>query len=225
MTIDRSQQLPALDLRGPRVLLRPWRASDLAPFGALNADPEVMEYLPGPLSREESDAVAARIDANLAAHGFTMWALEVPGEVAFAGFVGLFVPNYEAHFTPCVEVGWRLARAHWGKGYAIEGARVALQAAFGPLGLEEVVSLTVPANVRSRRVMERLGMRRSAADDFDHPRISEGNRLRRHVLYRLTREEWALRDLEAPEDRNLHEVHEEREDHGPQKQSPDDGKR
>src|ERR1039458_5153424 len=97
---------PSLDLRGTRVLLRPWRASDLAPFAALNADAEVMEHLPSLLTREESDATVTRIDAHLATHGFTFWAVEVPGEVAFAGFVGLVVPKFEAHFTPCVETGW-----------------------------------------------------------------------------------------------------------------------
>src|ERR1700733_629363 len=142
----------ALDLRGPRILLRAWRPSDLAPFRSLNASREVMEHLPALLSAEESDATVTRIDAHLAAHGFTFWAVEIPGEVGFAGFVGLVVPKFEAHFTPCVEIGWRLAREHWGKGYAVEGARIALRAAFGPLGLHEVVSLTVPANSRSRRV-------------------------------------------------------------------------
>jgi RimJ/RimL family protein N-acetyltransferase len=181
---------PALDLRGPRVLLRPWRPSDLAPFAALNADPEVMEHLPAPLTREESDAAVTRIEAHLAAHGFTFWAVEVPDEVPFAGFVGLAVPKFDAHFTPCVEVGWRLAREHWGKGYAVEAAAVALRAAFGPLGLHEVVSLTVPANFRSQRVMERLGMRRSPADDFDHPLLPDGHTLRRHVLYRIARQDW-----------------------------------
>ncbi len=181
---------PALDLRGPRVLLRPWRAADLAPFAALNADPEVMEHLPAPLTREESDATVTRIDAHLAAHGFTFWAVEVPGEAPFAGFVGLVVPRFEAHFTPCVEIGWRLAREHWGKGYAVEAAAVALRAAFGPLGLHEIVALTVPGNLRSRRVMERLCMHRNPADDFDHPLVPEQHRLRRHVLYRIARAEW-----------------------------------
>jgi RimJ/RimL family protein N-acetyltransferase len=186
---------PPLDLRGPRVLLRPWRASDLAPFAALNADPEVMKHLPAQLTRDESDATVTRIDAHLAAHGFTFWAVEVPGEAPFVGFVGLVVPKFEAHFTPCIETGWRLAREHWGKGYAVEAATVALRAAFGPLGFREVVALTVPTNVRSRRVMERLGMHHSPADDFDHPLLPEGHRLRRHVLYRITQEERACATL------------------------------
>jgi RimJ/RimL family protein N-acetyltransferase len=157
-----------------------------------------MEHFPALLTREESDAMVGRIDAHLAAHGFTFWAVEVPGAVPFVGFVGLVVPKFEAHFTPCVEVGWRLAREHWGKGYAVEAAEVALRAAFGPLGLHEVVSLTVPTNARSRRVMERLGMRRSPADDFDHPNLAEGHPLRRHVLYRIAREEWRRRAPQAP---------------------------
>ena len=181
------------ELRGPRVLLRPWQASDLGPFAALNADPEVMEHLPGILTREESDATVTRIDAHLAAHGFTFWAVEVPGHAAFVGFVGLIVPKFDARFASSVEIGWRLAREHWGKGYAVEAAGVALAAAFTSLGFEEVVSITVPTNVRSRRVMERLGMRRTPADDFDHPSLPEGHRLRRHVLYRLARAEWAAR--------------------------------
>jgi RimJ/RimL family protein N-acetyltransferase len=185
---------PALDLRGPRVRLRPWRLSDLAPFAALNADPEVMEHLSAPLAREESYAMVTRIDAHLAARGFTLWAVEIPEEVPFAGFVGLVVPKFDAHFTPCVEIGWRLAREHWGKGYAVEAAAVALRAAFGPLGLHEIVSLTVPANHRSRRVMERLGMRHSPADDFDHPLLPDGHPHRRHVLYRIARQDWEQQD-------------------------------
>jgi RimJ/RimL family protein N-acetyltransferase len=148
-----------------------------------------MEHLPALLTREESDAMVTRIEAHLAAQGFTFWAAEVP-DVPFAGFVGLAVPKFDAHFTPCVEVGWRLAREHWGKGYAVEAAAVALRAAFGPLGLDEIVSLTVPANLRSRRVMERLGMRHSPADDFDHPLVPDGHPLRRHVLYRIARKDW-----------------------------------
>lgn len=175
------------ELRTERLLLRRWRAADRAPFAALNADPRVVEFLPGPLSRAESDALAARIDALVAQHGFAPWAVEVPGEVPFAGFVGLAVPAFEAAFTPCVEIAWRLAASCWGRGYATEAARAALAFGFEHLGLAEIVAFTVPANLRSRRVMERLGMTHDPADDFDHPALPAGHALRRHVLYRAVR--------------------------------------
>ena len=175
------------ELRTARLRLRVWTAADLAPFADLNADPRVMEHFPAPLSRAESDALAARIAAHFAAHGFGLWAVEVPGVTAFIGFVGLAVPSFTAPFTPCVEIGWRLAAAHWGAGYATEGARAALDFGFGSLGLDEIVSFTVPANQRSRRVMERLGMHRAPEDDFDHPLLPPGHPLRPHVLYRMRR--------------------------------------
>jgi RimJ/RimL family protein N-acetyltransferase len=172
-------------LRTERLVLRGWCEEDLAPFEALNADPAVMEHFPGTLSRAESDAFAARVRSELAARGFGLWAVEVPGVARFIGFTGLAVPHFEAHFTPCVEVGWRLARAHWGRGYAPEAARAALAHAFGPLGLAEVVSFTSVGNARSRRVMEKLGMTHDPRDDFDHPALAPGHPLRRHVLYRV----------------------------------------
>ena len=175
-------------LEGERVVLRPWRASDREPFARLNADPRVMEHFPALQTREESDASVARFEAHLERHGFCLWALEVKGVAPFIGMVGLNVPRFEAHFTPCVEIGWRLAAEHWGRGYAVEGARVALSVAFGELGLEEVVAFTAPRNVRSRRVMEKLGMTHDAGGDFDHPGVPEGHPLRRHVLYRLRAE-------------------------------------
>ncbi len=180
---------PAITLQGPRVRLRPWRIdgpdSDLDEFAALNADPRVMEHLPQPLSRDETAAMMGRMQAKLEAQGWGHWALDVDGRCI--GFVGLSVPSFDAHFMPCVEIGWRLAALAWGRGYATEGARLALAHGFGPVGLQEIVSFTVPANVRSRAVMERLGMRRDPADDFDHPRLI-GHRLQRHVLYRLRRQ-------------------------------------
>jgi RimJ/RimL family protein N-acetyltransferase len=175
------------ELRTERLVLRRWRPSDREPFAALNADPRVAEHLGGPLSREASDAVAARIEAHFARHHFGLWALEIPGVAPFAGFVGLSAPAFEAHFTPCVEIGWRLAARHWGAGYATEGARAALAFGFEALGQPEIVSFTVPANTRSRRVMEKLGMRRDPAGDFDHPALPPGHPLRRHVLYRIGR--------------------------------------
>ncbi|MBX7097831.1 MAG: GNAT family N-acetyltransferase [Myxococcaceae bacterium] len=176
-----------LPLPTSRVVLRDWRDEDLAPFAALNADPAVMEHFPACLTRAESDALAARIRTRLAARGFGLWALELPGVATFAGFVGLTVPIFEAHFTPCVEIGWRLARVHWGHGYAQEAARAALAFGFDVLDLPEVVALTVPGNARSRRVMEALGMRHDVADDFDHPSLPAGHPLQRHVLYRKRR--------------------------------------
>lgn len=154
----------------------------------MNADPRVMAHFPAPLDRSESDALADRADAHLAEHGWGLWALEVAaGEDAgrFAGFTGLAVPRFEAHFTPCVEVGWRLPRWAWGRGYATEAASEALRVAVDDLGLEEVVSFTAATNDRSRAVMARLGMTRDPADDFDHPALPPGHRLRPHVLHRF----------------------------------------
>jgi len=178
------------EIRTARVLLRDWRSEDLDPFAALNADPEVMEHFPATLTREESAAMIGRIRARFDEQGFGLWAAEVPGVAPFIGFVGLAVPRFTAAFTPCVEIGWRLARAHWGHGYVTEAARAALHRGFTAHGLEEIVSMTVPANARSRAVMERLGMKRSPEDDFDNPTIAEGHPLRRHVLYRLRRDDF-----------------------------------
>jgi RimJ/RimL family protein N-acetyltransferase len=167
------------------------------PFAALNGDPRVAEHLPSTLSRAESDGLASRIEAHFERHGFGLWALEVPGVSEFAGFVGLAVPRFEAHFTPCVEIGWRLDPRCWGHGYATEGARAAARCAFEVLHLKEIVSFTVPANVRSRRVMEKLGMTYRSEDDFEHPALPDGHRLRRHVLYRLTRADAAAPNASA----------------------------
>lgn len=171
-------------LRTKRLLLRLWRASDREPFAKLNADPQVNEFLPAPLSRAESDAMVDRIEARFEAQGFGLWAVEVVGGAPCVGFVGLGIPQFEAHFTPCVEIGWRLAAAAWGRGYATEGAQAALRFGFDTLGLPEIIAITVPANIRSRRVMEKIGMARDLAGDFDHPRLPAGHRLQRHVLYR-----------------------------------------
>lgn len=175
----------------PRLRLRPWREADLEPFAALSADAEVMAHFPGVLDRAQSDALAHRFAAAMRRDGFGQWAVEVPGEAPFVGFCGLAVAAFTAPFTPCVEIGWRLARAAWGRGYATEAARAVLAQAFGPMDLEALVAFTAVGNQRSRRVMERLGMQRSPADDFAHPELPEGHRLRPHVLYRLSRQRWA----------------------------------
>jgi RimJ/RimL family protein N-acetyltransferase len=177
-------------LRTERLILRPWRRDDLEPFAALNADPRVAATLGGPQDRSFSDALAERIFAEFETVGYGRWAVEVPGVAPFIGFVGLAAPSFEAHFTPAIEIGWRLAFAHWGKGYATEGARAALDFGFTQGGLEEIVSFTAASNTRSRAVMERLGMHSEPKDDFGHERLGKQHPLYHHVLYRLRREEW-----------------------------------
>ncbi len=182
----------APSLRTERLVLRPWRDEDLAPFSRMNADERVAEYLPSVLTRAESDGFARRIQAGFHRFGFGLWAVEsvVPEARNFIGFIGLSVPTFSAPFTPCVEIGWRLAADQWGRGLATEGAKAVITHAFSALRLDELVSFTVPGNTPSRRVMEKLGMERDPAEDFDHPRLAEGHSLRRHVLYRLERSRW-----------------------------------
>ena len=170
-------------LVGERVLLRPWRDRDAAPFAEMNADERVMEFFVAPLSRAESDALLARMRASIDERGWGWWCVDIDGECA--GFTGLSSPPYETGFTPCIEVGWRLRPQFWGHGYASEAARLALKYGFDSLQLNEIVSFTAADNHRSRRVMERIGMQRDFSGDFDHPRIPHGHLLRRHVLYRV----------------------------------------
>jgi RimJ/RimL family protein N-acetyltransferase len=174
-------------IRTPRLLLRPWRQEDLGPFAELNADPVVMEHFPAPLSRAESDAFAERAGAVLVERGWGLWAVEISQGGAFAGFVGLAPVAFDAPFVPAVEIGWRLARAYWNRGLATEAAQAVLAVAFETIGLDEIVSFTATSNLPSQRVMQKIGMRHHPAEDFDHPRLPEGHRLRRHVLYRLSR--------------------------------------
>jgi ribosomal-protein-alanine N-acetyltransferase len=173
-----------------RLRLRRWRDEDRAPFAALNADPDVMRYFPSTLTRAQSDAMVDAIEEDFAARGWGLWAVEVVGGAPFIGFVGLNVPGFEAAFTPCVEIGWRLAKEHWGHGYASEAAREVLRFGFEDAGLDEIVSFTSVENTPSQAVMTRIGMVRDPAEDFDHPRLAIGHWLRRHVLYRLSREQW-----------------------------------
>jgi ribosomal-protein-alanine N-acetyltransferase len=174
------------ELRTDRLVLRRWRPEDLDPFAALNADPEVMEhFFRGVSSREDTAAFMARIDDEFEARGFGLWAVEVPGKAAFIGFIGLHAVPFEAHFTPAVEVGWRLAKAHWHQGYATEGASAAVAFGYDVALLQEIVSFTNTANLRSQRVMERIGMERDPDGDFDHPSVPEGHSFRQHVLYRF----------------------------------------
>ncbi len=175
------------ELTTSRLKLRQWRDADLAPFAALNADPEVMRYFPAAMTRAQSDEFAGYVRDAIERQGWGLWAVEVIDGPSFVGFVGLNRVSFEAHFTPTVEVGWRLARPFWGNGYATEAGAAALTFGFEQLDLEEIVSFTSPLNEPSIRVMCRLGMRHDAAGDFDHPRVAEGSPLRRHVLYRLAK--------------------------------------
>ena len=170
-----------------RLCLRPWRAQDKAPFAAMGADPEVMRFFPALLSRAESDALADRCNQLVHAQGWGFWALARRDSGEFVGMCGLHRPAANLPFSPCVEVGWRLARAHWHQGLASEAARASLAVAFDELGLDEVVAFTTVGNQPSQAVMQRLGMARDPADDFEHPALPEGHPLRPHVLYRLSK--------------------------------------
>jgi RimJ/RimL family protein N-acetyltransferase len=165
-----------------RISLRQWQDSDLDPYGEMNSDPEVMRYFPKLLDRAESTASLTRLRNLIDKRGWGLWAVEVDGE--FAGFTGLAVPTFEARFMPCVEIGWRLLRKYWGRGIAFRAAQQALDYGFGVLKLTEIVSFTATANLRSRRLMERLGFTHDSSNDFDHPSIAAGHELRPHVLYR-----------------------------------------
>lgn len=177
-------------LTSERLVLRPWRDDDLDALAQLCADPEVMAHFPATLDRAGSAELLGKLMAHQAEHGFTFWALQRREDGAFVGFTGLARVGFDAPFVPAVEIGWRLARPYWGQGYALEAAWRALQFAFAELQLDEVVAFTVPANQRSWGVMQRLGMRRDAAADFEHPGLPVGHPLRPHLLYRIQREAW-----------------------------------
>ncbi|CAA9487196.1 MAG: Acetyltransferase, GNAT family [uncultured Solirubrobacteraceae bacterium] len=175
------------ELGTERLVLRHWRAADAEPFAAMNADREVMRHFPGPLERQDSDALLRRIASELDERDWGLWALEERGSGLLLGFTGLSPVPFPAPFAPGVEIGWRLVRSHWGRGLASEAARASLAHGFGELALAEIVSFTFAGNERSRAVMRRIGMTRDPAGDFEHPLIPEGHRLRPHVLYRLRR--------------------------------------
>jgi RimJ/RimL family protein N-acetyltransferase len=174
------------ELQTARLRLRRWMEADREPFAALNADPMVMEYSPDLLTRQQSDSLIEAIESGFEQRGFGLWAVEVRATGTFIGFTGLNEPSLEAHFTPTVEVGWRLARTAWGEGYATEAARASLAFGFEEIGLDQIVSFTSAENMRSRAVMERIGMTRNPDDDFDHPDLPNTHPLRWHVLYRST---------------------------------------
>lgn len=176
-----------------RLILRQWREEDLEPFATLNADTHVMEYFPSILSRQESDQMMKRMQAKIEERGWGLWAVSLAADERFIGFIGVNdvdQVSFPAHFTPAIEVGWRLAYPFWGKGYATEGALACLKYGFETLSLSEIVSFTAVQNMRSRAVMERIGMHHNSQDDFDHPKLPEGHKLRKHVLYRLEAQKW-----------------------------------
>lgn len=173
-----------------RLELRRWREQDGDQFAALNSDPVVMEHFPGVLTREQSDLMIRQMELHFEEFGYGLWAVDIRWAGKFIGFCGLSVPTFHTHFTPAVEIGWRFTRAEWGNGYATEAAKAAVDFGFEQADLDEILSWTVPANERSQGVMARLGMTRAPELDFDHPRLLDDERLRRHVVYRLTRDDW-----------------------------------
>jgi len=172
-------------VRTARLVLRRWRSEDRAPFAELNADPKVMRYFPSLLDRAASDALIDRIEAGFDERGYGLWAVDRLDTQSFIGFVGLSVPRFEAHFTPAVEIGWRLATSSWGQGFATEAAFRVVAAGFDEFGLDQIVSFTAKLNTPSIAVMRKLAMTHNPVDDFDHPTLPPGHPLQRHVLYRL----------------------------------------
>lgn len=179
-----------IEFATPRLRLRQWRDADREPFAVMNADPAVMEFFPSLQSRASSDASIDAWRSQLAAQGWSNWAVELVESGEFIGFTGLSIPRRALPFSPCVEVGWRLARAFWGRGFATEAARGALKVGFEQLSLAEIVSFTAIGNQRSRAVMARIGMHNANAD-FEHPGVPEGHPFRPHCLYRITRSQWS----------------------------------
>lgn len=179
-------------LKTARLILRRWQKADLEPFSQLNKDERVMEFFPKTLSENETRTFIATVEMHFEREGCGLWVVELPETGEFAGFVGLSKPRFQAHFTPCIEVGWRLSPKHWGKGFAPEAAREAVRDGFERLGLDEIVSFTARQNKKSIRVMEKIGMTTNIEDDFEHPSLPEGHHLRWHVLYRLKKGDWEL---------------------------------
>jgi len=178
-----------IEFNTDRLRLRQWCLADRELFSKLNSDPRVMEFFPKTLERHESDAFADRIEQTIAKQGWGLWAVEIVSSGEFIGYVGMSTPTEQLPCSPCVEIGWRLAFSAWGKGYATEAAREVLRVGFEKLNLAEIVSFTTLHNLKSRAVMERIGMRDSN-ENFDHPSVSADSPLLSHCLYRLPKEQW-----------------------------------
>ncbi len=181
-------------LQTQRLLLRRWKVSDLESFASMNADAKVMEFYPNTQTFEQSRGLVERAESRFDSDGFGLWAVEICATGEFIGYVGLSQIKFESHFTPCIEIGWRLASGHWGNGYAPEAAREVLRDGFDRLNIEEIVSFTATLNRKSIRVMEKIGMKRESKDDFLHPLIDDGHPLKPHVLYRLSKTSWSNRN-------------------------------
>lgn len=177
-------------LETDRLILRTWQPNDIMPMAAINQDPKVMEYFPALQGLESTKQLIKKFTRHFEENGYTFYAVELKTDHTFIGFVGLAIANFEAHFTPATEIGWRIAAKYWGKGYATEAAKAVLQYAFTMLNLEEVVSFTAMDNTRSRRVMEKIVLYHNPTDDFNHPKLDKNSPLRRHVLYRLKKDEY-----------------------------------
>jgi RimJ/RimL family protein N-acetyltransferase len=180
-------------LRTRRLILRRWKESDLLPYAKINADRRVMEFMLGTMTEQETRQSIDHAEKHFDLHGFGRWAVEIAGSERFIGFVGISIPTYALPFSPCVEVAWRICAEEWGNGYAPEAATEAMRDGFERVGLREIVSFTTSTNLKSRRVMEKLGMQYCPGEDFDHPMVAEGHRLRRHVLYRMSKADWNLK--------------------------------
>jgi len=178
-----------VELETDRLRLRQWKDSDFPIFAEMNADPIVMEYYPSTLKKQESDEVAKTFQSLILERGWGFWALERKSDEKFVGFVGLHEPQPDLPFSPCVEIGWRLAKKYWGEGYATEAAKQALKFAFEVLLLSNVYSFTSVLNLRSRAVMERLNMV-NVNQNFLHPKVPDGSPLKEHVLYKITKDKW-----------------------------------
>ena len=179
-----------MELETERLILRRWKEADIEPFFKITSDPEVRRYYPNVLTINETKSLVTRIESHFVKESFGLWALELKSTGEFIGYTGLSKPTFEAHFMPCVEIGWQIARRYWGQGYAPEAANKALEDGFVRIGLDEIVSFTTVSNDKSIRVMEKLGMHRNPKDDYLHPFLPEGHPLKPHVLFRLKKTEW-----------------------------------
>ena len=177
-------------LQTERLILRTWEEFDFYAMTSINMDSKVCEFLPGTVNRDDTKAAIARWQKHYHDKGYTLYAVELKSTHEMIGFLGLMTPSFEAHFTPAVEIGWRLASKHWNQGYATEGAKAVLHYAFTQIGLDEVVSFTVVNNLASQRVMEKIGLKHNPIDDFEHPNLDKDSPLKRHVLYRLNRSDY-----------------------------------